>query len=88
MCLRSRLPSWLIWCPPGSGPSFPNPIDTPADLDRLNPDVNVEEELGYVYKAITVTRHRLKGHVPLIGFAGAPWTLFAYMIEGGLRVQR
>jgi uroporphyrinogen decarboxylase len=70
---------------PGSGPSFPNPINTPADLDRLNPDVDVHQQLGYVFKAITVTRHRLNGHVPLIGFAGAPWTLFAYMIEGRLR---
>jgi len=43
----------------------------------------VEHELGYVFKAITMTRHRLKGEVPLIGFCGSPWTLMAYMIQGG-----
>eukprot|EP00055_Hartaetosiga_balthica_P000336 m.136259 g.136259 ORF g.136259 m.136259 type:complete len:702 (+) comp10557_c0_seq1:76-2181(+) len=66
----------------GKGPVFPNPIATEEDLEALNPNPDVNEELGYVFRAITVTRHRLKGHVPLIGFAGAPWTLFAYAIEG------
>merc|ERR1719312_1740267 len=45
------------------------------------PDVKVT--LKYVYDAITLTRQRLEGKVPLIGFTGAPWTLMAYMIEGG-----
>ena len=67
---------------PGVGPTFPEPIATPADLSRLNAAVDVEASLGYVFNAISVARHRLGGHVPLIGFAGAPWTLFAYMIEG------
>lgn len=67
---------------PGQGPVFPNPISSPEDLARLKKNVDVQEALGYVFKAITLTRHRLQGHVPLIGFAGAPWTLFAYMIEG------
>ena len=40
-------------------------------------------DLDYVYKAITMTRKKLDGRVPLIGFCGAPWTLMAYMIEGG-----
>ncbi|KAG7118130.1 Uroporphyrinogen decarboxylase like protein [Verticillium longisporum] len=40
-------------------------------------------ELDYVYKAITMTRHKLAGRVPLIGFCGAPWTLLCYMVEGG-----
>jgi uroporphyrinogen decarboxylase len=68
------------------GPHFPNPLQGPDDgqyqqvMDR---NVNVEEELGYVYKAITVTRKKLAGRVPLIGFCGAPWTLFCYMVEGG-----
>ena len=66
----------------GKGPVFPQPIGKPEDIDALNPAVDVSQELGYVFKAITLTRHRLGGHVPLIGFAGAPWTLFAYAIEG------
>ncbi|KAF7971054.1 hypothetical protein HWV62_22191 [Athelia sp. TMB] len=65
------------------GPVFPAPLDTPADVARLTPHVDVQKELGYVFEAITLTRHGLRGEVPLIGFCGAPWTLFAYMIEGG-----
>jgi len=42
----------------------------------------VEESLKYVFDAITLTRRKLEGKVPLIGFVGAPWTLMAYMIEG------
>ncbi|CAO3652495.1 unnamed protein product [Cunninghamella echinulata] len=67
----------------GRGPVFPEPLVTPEDLKRLVVDVNVDEALGYVYKAITLTRHKLDGRVPLFGFIGAPWTLMAYMIEGG-----
>ena len=66
----------------GVGPHFPAPLDTPSDLDRLaTPDV--EETLGHVFDALTETRRQLNGRVPLIGFCGAPWTLMAYMIEGG-----
>lgn len=68
---------------PGQGPSFPDPLQTPADVSKLSPHVDVDKELGYVFAALTQTRHALEGAVPLIGFAGAPWTLFAYMIEGG-----
>ncbi|KAL1918263.1 uncharacterized protein VTP21DRAFT_2923 [Calcarisporiella thermophila] len=68
---------------PGKGPHFPNPLDTPADVARLTKDVDTHTVLKYVYDAITLTRHRLNGRVPLLGFAGAPWTLMAYMIEGG-----
>ncbi|KAI7873126.1 uroporphyrinogen decarboxylase [Mucor mucedo] len=68
---------------PGKGPVFPAPLETPADFSRLTENVDVEKELGYVYQAITLTRHRLEGRVPLYGFIGAPWTLMAYMIEGG-----
>ncbi|XP_071846753.1 uroporphyrinogen decarboxylase-like isoform X2 [Apostichopus japonicus] len=68
---------------PGKGPTFPEPINTPEDLKRLDHDVDVSKSLKYVYDAITLTRHRLEGKVPLIGFAGAPWTLMAYCIEGG-----
>ncbi|THH18033.1 hypothetical protein EW146_g2892 [Bondarzewia mesenterica] len=65
------------------GPFFPEPLNTPADVAKLRKHVDVDKELGYVFAAITQTRHALKGQVPLIGFSGAPWTLFAYMIEGG-----
>lgn len=68
---------------PGKGPSFPEPLVVPADLAKLNKDVDVMKELGYVMEALTLTRHTLKGKVPLIGFSGAPWTLMSYMIEGG-----
>lgn len=68
------------------GPHFPDPLRTPEDeqysqiLDR---QVDIAKELKYVYDAITLTRTRLDGRVPLLGFAGAPWTLMSYMIEGG-----
>ncbi|XP_072023924.1 uroporphyrinogen decarboxylase-like [Amphiura filiformis] len=68
---------------PGKGPSFPEPIQTPKDLERLKEHVDVNESLNYVFQAITKTRHALQGSVPLIGFSGAPWTLMAYSIEGG-----
>lgn len=67
----------------GRGPVFNAPLNTPADMSRLKQNINVAEELGYVYKAITLTRTKLDGRVPLFGFIGAPWTLMAYMIEGG-----
>ncbi|KAF8570838.1 hypothetical protein P879_03520 [Paragonimus westermani] len=67
---------------PGVGPKFPKPIDRVEDLSRLNWSVDVLHELSYVYEAISLTRHRLNGKVPLIGFTGAPWTLMSYMIEG------
>lgn len=65
------------------GPSFPNPLETPEDISKLRDVVDVDKELGYVFRAITQTRKALNGQVPLIGFTGAPWTLFSYMIEGG-----
>ncbi|KAI4525841.1 uroporphyrinogen decarboxylase [Schizophyllum commune Loenen D] len=65
------------------GPHFPAPLDTPADAEKLPKEVDVEKELKYVFEALTRTRKELKGEVPLIGFCGAPWTLFAYMVEGG-----
>ncbi|RKO89924.1 Uroporphyrinogen decarboxylase [Blyttiomyces helicus] len=68
---------------PTKGPTFPHPLETPADLARLPDTVDVNEKLGYVFEAITLTRTRLDGRVPLFGFAGCPWTLMAYMIEGG-----
>jgi len=68
---------------PTKGPSFPQPLSGPSDLSRLKKKVDVEKELGYVYEAIKMTRKELDGQVPLIGFCGSPWTLMAYMIEGG-----
>ena len=64
-------------------PSLPNPIRTPEDLARLPKFVDVNKELGYVFEAVNLTRRTLQGEVPLIGFCGAPWTLMAYMVEGG-----
>ncbi|XP_069498458.1 uroporphyrinogen decarboxylase [Ambystoma mexicanum] len=68
---------------PGKGPTFPEPLKNAEDLLKLKMNVDVAMELGYVFEAITLTRHMLEGKVPLIGFTGAPWTLMTYMIEGG-----
>jgi len=65
----------------GVGPRFPEPLRTAADL-RLLRDVEPEGALGHVLAAISLARARLAGKVPLIGFAGAPWTLLSYMVEG------
>lgn len=65
----------------GKGPFLPDPVKIAADLKKLRiPDVN--ESLGYVFDALKMTRQRLDGRVPLIGFAGAPWTLLCYMVQG------
>ncbi|XP_055627341.1 uroporphyrinogen decarboxylase isoform X2 [Toxorhynchites rutilus septentrionalis] len=66
----------------GVGPVLPEPLVTPADLERLNQTGTIER-LNYVGDAITMMRHMLDGKVPLLGFTGAPWTLMGYMIEGG-----
>jgi uroporphyrinogen decarboxylase len=66
----------------GEGPRFAHPIRSAADVDRLGvPDP--EGELRYVTDAVRLIRRELDGKVPLIGFAGSPWTLATYMIEGG-----
>jgi uroporphyrinogen decarboxylase len=66
----------------GEGPKFEDPIDTESEIINLpRPDVN--ESLRYVMDAIRLTRRELDGKVPLIGFSGSPWTLAAYMLEGG-----
>lgn len=57
---------------PGKGPTFPEPLKEPEDLQRLKTKVDVSSELDYVFKAITLTRHKIEGKVPLIGFTGAP----------------
>ena len=63
------------------GPFFPKTISNRNDINALNVS-NVEDQLSYVFEAIKITKHELSGRVPLIGFAGAPWTLACYMIEG------
>ncbi len=63
------------------GPKFPETIKSKADVEKLRV-ADVEESLSYVTKAIEITKNELNGRVPLIGFAGAPWTIFAYMVEG------
>ena len=62
------------------GPVFPKKISSIADLKMLH--VAHADELNYVHDAIRLTKKELNGRVPLIGFAGAPWTIFAYMTEG------
>src|SRR3982751_4553724 len=65
----------------GKGPSLPAPIQSQTDLERVHvPDV--DETLNYVFNAIKVTKQMLDNRVPLIGFAGAPWTLLCYMVQG------
>ena len=65
----------------GEGPVIHNPVRERADVDRLKPID--DHELAYVAEAIRQTRQALHGRVPLIGFAGAPFTLASYAIEGG-----
>jgi uroporphyrinogen decarboxylase len=65
----------------GVGPRFAEPLRAAADLATLR-DVEPPEALDYVLAAIRLARAGLAGRVPLIGFAGAPWTLLSYMVEG------
>jgi len=80
------LPLEAMGCPlvfaPGEGPTFPEPVRGREQVERLQrPDVG--ESLGYVFAAVREARQRLAGRVPLIGFGGTPWTLAAYLVEGG-----
>jgi len=64
------------------GPQFDKPVRTASDIKALSvPDP--ESDLGYVMDAVRLIRKELDGSVPLIGFAGSPWTLATYMVEGG-----
>ena len=66
----------------GEGPKIARPVRSAADIDRLGvPDPN--RELKYVIDAVALIRRELHGRVPLIGFAGSPWTVGTYMVEGG-----
>lgn len=65
----------------GEGPKFERALRTEAQVKALRaPDL---DSLDYVFKAVTQIRTALGGRVPLIGFAGSPWTLACYMVEGG-----
>ena len=65
----------------GKGPSLPKVIKSQKDIDALITG-DVEEDLRYVTDALALTKKELNGRVPLIGFAGAPWTILCYMVEG------
>ncbi|MEM0994366.1 MAG: uroporphyrinogen decarboxylase [Bacteroidota bacterium] len=64
------------------GPLFPNTITKAAQVEQLQTGQQAADELEYVYEGVRLMKQELNQRVPLIGFAGAPWTLFAYMIEG------
>jgi uroporphyrinogen decarboxylase len=66
----------------GEGPAIENPIHSPEDVDRLR-QFEPRESLSHVLEAIRQIQRELAGRVPLIGFAGAPFTLASYAIEGG-----
>ena len=64
------------------GPWFEKTIRTADQLKLLDKKIDIEDRLGYVLEALKITKKELNGRVPLIGFAGAPWTIFCYMVEG------
>ena len=65
----------------GRGPVLSEPVRSMADVDKLIiPDV--EDHLSHVYQSINLTKDALNNEVPLIGFAGSPWTVFCYMVQG------
>lgn len=66
----------------GEGPVFHSAIRTRSDVERLRP-IDPEESLAHVLAAIRLIRRELDGKTPLIGFAGAPFTLASYLVEGG-----
>lgn len=63
------------------GPNFPKTIQSKDDLKGLN-TTSAIDNLGYVFDALDIVKKELNGRVPLIGFAGAPFTIFCYMVEG------
>ena len=66
----------------GEGPKIDNPVRTSADVEKLR-DYEPREALGFTMEAVRQLRVELEGKVPLIGFAGAPFTLASYLVEGG-----
>jgi uroporphyrinogen decarboxylase len=66
---------------PGEGPRLPRTVQTVEEVAKIEmPDV--DDRLHYVYDALALTKKTLDGRVPLIGFAGSPWTILCYMVEG------
>lgn len=66
----------------GTGPMFPEVIEGAKDIDDLLAGNTAAENLDYVYETIVEIKKRLENRLPLIGFCGAPWTIFCYMVEG------
>ncbi|WP_224484243.1 uroporphyrinogen decarboxylase [Robertkochia aurantiaca] len=66
---------------PGVGPWLPSPVRTAQDVENVRVP-EIMETLGYVMDAITLTKEMLEDEVPLIGFAGSPWTILCYAVEG------
>ena len=66
----------------GEGPKFSKPVRSANDIRNL-PVPDVADDLTYVFDAVRTIRTELDGCVPLIGFAGSPWTVGTYMVEGG-----
>lgn len=64
------------------GPRFPQTIENERDIQVLLSGADAAAKLTYVYEALQHSKRAIGGRVPLIGFAGAPWTIFAYMLEG------
>jgi len=70
-----------LYFEPGEGPRFRRPVQSTSAIHALSvPDVG--SELGYVFEAVGTIKTALQGQVPLIGFAGSPWTVATYMVEG------
>ena len=68
---------------PGKGPVVSPKLSTVKQISDLNFKPDIEDTLGYVFDAIFATRTKIDSEVPVIGFSGAPWSLFGYMVEGG-----
>ncbi|MEX0290325.1 MAG: uroporphyrinogen decarboxylase family protein, partial [Flavobacteriaceae bacterium] len=66
---------------PNFGPYLPNPVRSQKDVDKAVIP-NVDEALDYVMQAITLTKDKLNDEIPLIGFAGSPWTILCYCVQG------
>lgn len=66
---------------PGVGPWLDNPVRSAADIAKLRSG-DVNDELKYVFDALKITKEALNDEIPLIGFAGSPWTIFCYAVQG------